>query len=1205
MMLLPAMLVLASGVQAQTPELDPALVSNTGQEAGSDLTPAAGRNTFAQYFATGKHPDGYFLTSVEVGLGAADRVTADVELWSTDRDNIIRVEHNNRSIDGAGSFDAPQGRLMTFAGPSGIDGDASTLERFTTNDVLLLPDTVYWIVVRRTGGAEDGLSVATASSPGAVDAGGPAGFSLGGKVWSRLGPDGAGYHDAVDASMKIRLRGSQAARPPGPYVTNRTEQPRAAAAETGPSATRYATSFTPRITFGAFGAGPSTFQLTSVLLSVAAEAGVSPRVAIHTSQRGSPAPSPLSNGTLTAPVNVSRILGSPGRAEFTADTPITLNANTTYWVVLDAGSGSGKLSVGTTTSNKEDRVFHHTGYTDNPWIVGPTMQAYNGSRWSSDGRSFRMALNGTTSVQEVHEALFMGLAQVGVGVVAQIEDFNGRVRNESWQWQRGETGDGTFTDIPAEQGGTVGVYVPAAADLGKWLKANVSYDDPFGTRKSLSVVSSQPVLSRPSVSTAGRHQVLGYVLSPKSSEESVNIAQAFTTGEELPGYVLGALRYGLGTDTTTTAISWTLYADDGGKPAATPLFDSIAVPSGDLDDSRFTFEELVHPGFLLAPNTRYWAVLTGSAVVEGEKPIVDLAAVAEWGWNLFLRIDGPTAELDPGGEAGWSLAVPALTSLKNLTAPDWIGHAIAVEVDGISVLRMSVVTHPVVEASFEESTHTVAESDDASTPATEENRVTVTVTLSADPERTVTIPITKTHRGGATGDDYSVPENVVFNAGETEKTFTFTAEDDDVDDDGESVLLAFGTLPVGVNAGTTTETTVSITDDDDPRVGVSFGAAGYSVEESDDAGTTEDKENEAVVTVTLSADPERTVTIPITKTNQGGASGDDYSGVPENVVFNSGETSKTFTFTAEDDDVDDDDESVKLAFGALPARVSEGATNETTVSIAAAADPRVTVSFGAATYSVGESDDASTTQSKENEVVVTVTLSADPERTVTVPITKANQGGASTADYSGVPQTITFNSGETSKSFTFTAAADDESVKLTFGTLPARVSEGATNDTTVTITDDDDPRVSVSFGAAAHGVEESDDAGTTEDKENEAVVTVTLSADPERTVTIPITKANQGGASGDDYSGVPENVVFNAGQTSKSFTFTAADDDVDDDDESVLLAFGTLPARVSEGATTETTLTIADDDDPRVTVSFGADSYSVGESDDADHPGGE
>ena len=79
--------------------------------------------------------------------------------------------------------------------------------------------------------------------------------------------------------------------------------------------------------------------------------------------------------------------------------------------------------------------------------------------------------------------------------------------------------------------------------------------------------------------------------------------------------------------------------------------------------------------------------------------------------------------------------------------------------------------------------------------------------------------------------------------------------------------------------------------------------------------------NSVTVTVTLSDDPERTVTIPITRMDQDGASSGDYSGVPDDVVFSSGDTEKTFTFTATDDTEDDDDESVKLTFGTLPSPI--------------------------------------------------------------------------------------------------------------------------------------------------------------------------------------------------------------------------------------------------------------------------------------------
>ena len=108
-------------------------------------------------------------------------------------------------------------------------------------------------------------------------------------------------------------------------------------------------------------------------------------------------------------------------------------------------------------------------------------------------------------------------------------------------------------------------------------------------------------------------------------------------------------------------------------------------------------------------------------------------------------------------------------------------------------------------------------------------------------------------------------------------------------------------------------------------------------------------------------------------------------------------------------------------------------------------------------------------------------------------------------------------------------------------------------------------------------------------------VTVTLDKDPERTVSIPLTTTNQGGASSADYSGVPATVSFSSGDTAKSFTFSATADDVDDDGESVKLAVGPLPMGVSAGSVDETTVAITDDDDPQVTVSFGSASYSVAE----------
>ncbi len=128
----------------------------------------------------------------------------------------------------------------------------------------------------------------------------------------------------------------------------------------------------------------------------------------------------------------------------------------------------------------------------------------------------------------------------------------------------------------------------------------------------------------------------------------------------------------------------------------------------------------------------------------------------------------------------------------------------------------------------------------------------------------------------------------------------------DTDDgNGESVKLTFGTLPASISEGNIKETVVSITDDNMPgSLAVSFEQSSYSVAE----------ESRETVRVKLDTDPQRSVTIRLPKTPQDGASNSDYSGVPNDVTFASGETSKDITFTATDDAFDDDGESVKAGF---------------------------------------------------------------------------------------------------------------------------------------------------------------------------------------------------------------------------------------------------------------------------------------------------
>lgn len=93
-------------------------------------------------------------------------------------------------------------------------------------------------------------------------------------------------------------------------------------------------------------------------------------------------------------------------------------------------------------------------------------------------------------------------------------------------------------------------------------------------------------------------------------------------------------------------------------------------------------------------------------------------------------------------------------------------------------------------------------------------------------------------------------------------------------------------------------------------------------------------------------------------------------------------------------------------------------------------------------------------------VEVVVSLDADPGREVVIPLSVENQGGVSDADYSGVPDGVTFMSGVTEQRFVFSATQDmfdddGEAVVLGFGALPEGVTVGTVVASTVIIADDD------------------------------------------------------------------------------------------------------------------------------------------------------
>ena len=202
------------------------------------------------------------------------------------------------------------------------------------------------------------------------------------------------------------------------------------------------------------------------------------------------------------------------------------------------------------------------------------------------------------------------------------------------------------------------------------------------------------------------------------------------------------------------------------------------------------------------------ATVVGQTLIAETSGIADADGVTNASYSYqWIRVDGDT-ETDIGGATGRTYT---------LTEDD-VGKSIRVRATfrddaGKDETRVSAVTGPVrvaVTVSWGSSSYTAVERAPG---------VTVTVKLSADPKAPLTVPIKVERQDGAGTADYSgVPDSVTFDSNsQTDgsdrpfETFTVTAQQDG-DHDDESISLSFGTLPVGVTAGSQAAATVELHD---------------------------------------------------------------------------------------------------------------------------------------------------------------------------------------------------------------------------------------------------------------------------------------------------------------------------------------------------------------------------------------------------------
>ena len=447
------------------------------------------------------------------------------------------------------------------------------------------------------------------------------------------------------------------------------------------------------------------------------------------------------------------------------------------------------------------------------------------------------------------------------------------------------------------------------------------------------------------------------------------------------------------------------------------------------------------------------------------------------------------------------------------------------------------------------------------------------------------IPLVMTDDSALAGTHYTTVTSGTISAGGNSVSVDIPITDDAVDNTDRTFTVSLGTpLPMDITPGTITETTISITDDDDPLT-VQFSSATAMVAE--DAGM-------ATVTLELSEAATEQIIVPIMTTNgtATAGAGNDYTALAADatVTFAINDTEQTISVTILDDVAAEGNETFTLSFspGALPSGVTAGTPNSVTVTIVD--DDVPVVSFmGADAVSVTEA---------AGTVELTVALSAALATPLTVPVMTANGTATAGSDYtalSGASAMVVFAANATGAglmqtvSVTIlndTADENDETFTVSLGVLPSTVSGSGT--VTVTITDDDVPALSVA----------ADPTTITEG----AASTITITADiaPANDLTIPFTIDGTGIAAADytlttgstTLTGLTGNVTLPATQTSVELTLTA----VNDADSAETLTY-TLNTPVSGAGYTLTTAaaTIMIDPAPLPTVQFSAATATVAE----------
>lgn len=430
---------------------------------------------------------------------------------------------------------------------------------------------------------------------------------------------------------------------------------------------------------------------------------------------------------------------------------------------------------------------------------------------------------------------------------------------------------------------------------------------------------------------------------------------------------------------------------------------------------------------------------------------------------------------------------------------------------------------------------------------------------------TINYSYTGTADYGASGDYYddvgSINNSVTIAETDTDmsESVTLTVVQDSDAEGVETIILTINSLSVAGGIIDPDNTTASITISSDDTVDVTIASATQGSEDGTDA----------TFVVSLSDTATTPIEIEYFDNASTADNSTDYTPPSGTVTIPAGSLSSQINIPILNDSDDDAGETIVIDLN----RVISG--------------PAIITSPSSATNTIIDNDQALVTISAGTNGAeaatdnATFTISLDQPAASTITASVTSTGTASSLDYNLGSNTVTFNTGEQTKTLSYEVIDDNiaegtETIIATLSAVTGPVAIGTPNSATRLITDNDTATISV----------DSSPLDGSEPLDTDTSFTIRTDTESSNDISVSFTLGGTA-TEGSDYANVTKSVTIAAGSFTEDVQIDVLNDALAEDNETVILSLSNITAGSAViGSDNSATLSIEDND--TVNVFLGA-----------------